>query len=174
VVAGAALPSHGIYEDQCDGRGHAQRRATWKVSGAVGSRSGHPTKGRRLSYPAETVHMGPGDNRKVKLPNVTKEEAERKWIEESLRPKGNAKKPEGKQADQAAGPASDRPDDLGMCPGLLFGATGDPLPSASSACRSTTLSEARIREAFRPLINLGTCRRPGICRSAFLPRTNWA
>jgi hypothetical protein len=50
------------------------------------------------------VHIGPGDNRKVKLPNVTEEEAERRWIEESLRPKGNAK-PEGKQPDQATGPA---------------------------------------------------------------------
>jgi RNA polymerase sigma factor (sigma-70 family) len=61
--------------------------------------------GSSRSYPAETVHIGPGANRKVKLPNVTEEEAERKWIEESLRPKGNAKKPEGKQPDQAAGPA---------------------------------------------------------------------
>jgi hypothetical protein len=52
--------------------------------------------GSSRSYPAETVHIGPGDSRKVRLPNVTEEEAERKWIEESLRPKGNAKKPEGK------------------------------------------------------------------------------
>jgi beta-lactamase regulating signal transducer with metallopeptidase domain len=52
--------------------------------------------GSSRSYPAETVYIGPGDSRKVKLPNVSEEEAERKWIEESLRPKGNAKKPEGK------------------------------------------------------------------------------
>jgi hypothetical protein len=52
--------------------------------------------GGSLSYPAETVPIGPGDSRKVKLPNVTEEEAERKWREESLRPKGNAKEPEGK------------------------------------------------------------------------------
>jgi RNA polymerase sigma factor (sigma-70 family) len=50
------------------------------------------------SYPAETVQIGPGETRKVALPSVTEEEAERKWIEESLRPKGDAKKAEGKQA----------------------------------------------------------------------------
>jgi RNA polymerase sigma factor (sigma-70 family) len=48
------------------------------------------------SYPAETVHIAPGDSRKIVLPNVTEEEAERKWREESLRPRGNGKKPEGK------------------------------------------------------------------------------
>jgi hypothetical protein len=49
--------------------------------------------GSSRSYPAETVHIGPGDSRKVTLPNVTEEEAERKWFEDSLRPKGNPKKP---------------------------------------------------------------------------------
>jgi hypothetical protein len=44
------------------------------------------------SYPAETVPIGSGDSRKVKLPNITEEEAERKWS----RPKANAKEPEGK------------------------------------------------------------------------------
>lgn len=48
------------------------------------------------SYPVETLQIGPGDSRKVKLPNVTEAEAERKWIEESLRPKGDGTKPEGK------------------------------------------------------------------------------
>jgi hypothetical protein len=48
------------------------------------------------SYPAETVRIGPGESRKVILPNVTEEEAERKWIEESLRPKGDTKKAKGK------------------------------------------------------------------------------
>jgi RNA polymerase sigma factor (sigma-70 family) len=42
------------------------------------------------SYPAATLQIGPGDSRKVTLPNVTEEEAERKWIEESLRLKGKA------------------------------------------------------------------------------------
>jgi hypothetical protein len=45
------------------------------------------------SYPAETVQLGPGESRKVTLPNVTEEEAERRWIEESLRPKGNSSEP---------------------------------------------------------------------------------
>jgi beta-lactamase regulating signal transducer with metallopeptidase domain len=44
------------------------------------------------SYPAETVDIGPGDSRKVKLPHVTEEEAEREWS----RPKAKAKEPEGK------------------------------------------------------------------------------
>jgi beta-lactamase regulating signal transducer with metallopeptidase domain len=48
------------------------------------------------SYPAETVNIGPGDSQKVKLPNVTEKEAERKWREDSLRPKDKAKEPEGK------------------------------------------------------------------------------
>jgi hypothetical protein len=48
------------------------------------------------SYPAETVSIGPGDSRKVKLPNVTEEEAERQWREKSLRPKDKVKEPEGK------------------------------------------------------------------------------
>jgi RNA polymerase sigma factor (sigma-70 family) len=52
--------------------------------------------GSSRSYPAETVRIGPGDSGKVKLPNVTEEQAERKWIEESLRPKSNGKEPEGK------------------------------------------------------------------------------
>ncbi len=50
--------------------------------------------GQRL-YPAATVRIGPGDNQKISLPNVTEAEAERQWIEESLRPKGGAKKPDG-------------------------------------------------------------------------------
>jgi beta-lactamase regulating signal transducer with metallopeptidase domain len=45
------------------------------------------------SYPAETVQLGPGDIRKVTLPNITEEEAERRWIEESLRPKRDPNKP---------------------------------------------------------------------------------
>ncbi len=46
-------------------------------------------------YPAETVRIGPGVAQKIKLPNVTEEEAERRWIEESLRPKPDPNKPEG-------------------------------------------------------------------------------
>jgi beta-lactamase regulating signal transducer with metallopeptidase domain len=52
--------------------------------------------GSSISYPAETVNIGPGDSQKVKLPNVTEKEAERKWREDSLRPKDKAKEPEGK------------------------------------------------------------------------------
>jgi RNA polymerase sigma factor (sigma-70 family) len=52
--------------------------------------------GSSRSYPAETVLIGPGGSRRVTLPGVTEEEAERKWIEESLGSKGNAKKLKGK------------------------------------------------------------------------------
>ena len=41
------------------------------------------------SYPAETVRLGPGDSRRIVLPNSTEEEAKRRSIEESLRPKRN-------------------------------------------------------------------------------------
>jgi beta-lactamase regulating signal transducer with metallopeptidase domain len=49
--------------------------------------------GSSRSYPAETVRLGPGELRKVTLPNITEEEAERKWIEGSLRPKRDPNKP---------------------------------------------------------------------------------
>jgi hypothetical protein len=52
--------------------------------------------GSSRSYPAETVRIGPGVAQKIKLPNVTEEEAKRRWIEESLRPKLDPNKPEGK------------------------------------------------------------------------------
>lgn len=48
------------------------------------------------SYPAETVRPAPGESQKVKLPSITEEEAERKWIEDSIRPKKDPNKPEGK------------------------------------------------------------------------------
>jgi hypothetical protein len=48
------------------------------------------------SFPAETLKTAPGDGQKVKLPNISAEEAERKWMEDSLRPKVDNKKPEGK------------------------------------------------------------------------------
>jgi hypothetical protein len=44
-------------------------------------------------YPAETVRLGPGASRKITLPNIAEEEAERRWIEESLRPKRDPNKP---------------------------------------------------------------------------------
>jgi beta-lactamase regulating signal transducer with metallopeptidase domain len=47
------------------------------------------------SYPAETVESGAGESQKVTLPNITEEEAEQKWIEESIRPKGAGKKQKG-------------------------------------------------------------------------------
>jgi hypothetical protein len=46
------------------------------------------------SYPAETMRLGPGDSRKVLLPNITEAQAERQWIEESLRTKRDPDKPE--------------------------------------------------------------------------------
>jgi hypothetical protein len=60
-------------------------------AGKITIQRAFPHNGGSPSYPAETVNIGPGDSRKVKLPNITEEEAERKWTEESLRPKGNAK-----------------------------------------------------------------------------------
>lgn len=45
-------------------------------------------------YPAETVRLGPGDSRKITVPNITEEEAKRKWIEDSLRPRRDSKKPD--------------------------------------------------------------------------------
>ncbi len=47
------------------------------------------------SYPAETVRPAPGGSEKVKLPNITEEEAERKWLEDSIRPKRDPSKPAG-------------------------------------------------------------------------------
>ncbi|MEX2027431.1 MAG: M56 family metallopeptidase [Pirellulaceae bacterium] len=47
------------------------------------------------SYPAETVRPVPGGSEKVKLPNITEEEAERKWFEDSVRPKRDPNKPAG-------------------------------------------------------------------------------
>jgi beta-lactamase regulating signal transducer with metallopeptidase domain/regulation of enolase protein 1 (concanavalin A-like superfamily) len=38
-------------------------------------------------YPTETMQLRPGASRKITLPNITEEEAERKWREDSLRPK---------------------------------------------------------------------------------------
>jgi hypothetical protein len=49
--------------------------------------------GSSRSYPAETVRLGPGDSRKVTLPNITEEEAKRRWIEKSLRLKRDPNKP---------------------------------------------------------------------------------
>jgi hypothetical protein len=42
--------------------------------------------GSSRGYPAETVQIGPGMAQRIKLPNITEEEAEREWIENSLRP----------------------------------------------------------------------------------------
>jgi len=42
------------------------------------------------SYTAEILEVGPGESRKVNLPNVTEEEAKRKWFEEPRRSKDNA------------------------------------------------------------------------------------
>jgi hypothetical protein len=39
------------------------------------------------------VRLGPGDSVKVTLPNITEDEAEQKWIEESLRPNRDPNKP---------------------------------------------------------------------------------
>jgi hypothetical protein len=47
------------------------------------------------SYPAEAVPVGPDERRKVLLPNLTEEEAERQWIEDSLRRKRDPNKPGG-------------------------------------------------------------------------------
>jgi hypothetical protein len=47
-----------------------------------------PNKSGSRSYPAETVLIGPGESRKVELPNITEEEAERRFWNP---PKGNAK-----------------------------------------------------------------------------------
>ncbi len=49
--------------------------------------------GSSQSYPAETINIGPGESRKIKLPNIAEKEAEREWREESLRPKDKAKEP---------------------------------------------------------------------------------
>ena len=50
--------------------------------------------GSSRGYPAETARIGPGMTQRIKLPNVTEKEAERKWLEESLRPKSAPDKPE--------------------------------------------------------------------------------
>jgi beta-lactamase regulating signal transducer with metallopeptidase domain len=52
--------------------------------------------GSSRSYPAATLRIGPGAGQQVELPNVTEEEAERRWTEESIRPKRDAHKPEGR------------------------------------------------------------------------------
>jgi hypothetical protein len=45
------------------------------------------------SYPAETIRPAAGGTQKVKLPNISEEEAERKWIEDSIRPKRDPSNP---------------------------------------------------------------------------------
>ena len=45
------------------------------------------------SYPAETSRPAAGATQKVTLPNITEAEAERKWIEDSIRPKRDPNKP---------------------------------------------------------------------------------
>jgi hypothetical protein len=52
-----------------------------------------PRENGSISYPAETVLIGPGESSKVQLPNITEEEAKKKFWG---RPKDNGKEPEGR------------------------------------------------------------------------------
>jgi hypothetical protein len=66
----------------CFGRSDRYHPAVWSLSHRLRAEREHCC-----------VLLGPGDSRKVTLPNITEEEAERKWIEESLRPKRDPNKP---------------------------------------------------------------------------------
>ena len=85
-----ASPGFSIYEIELKDEALLLRLPAGKVS--IQRAFQHQDGGSR-SYPAEAVQLDPGGSRKITLPNITEEEAERKWMEDSLRPKTDAEKP---------------------------------------------------------------------------------